>query len=182
MSTTRVLNNGVSAEYGLGLFVYMASGRRVLQHDGEVSGFVSQNTLYPDQKAAVVVLTNQDASDAAPQLGDRIRDLLFLADSPESTRQLERARKIFTDLQHGTLERTLFTPNGNAYFTAQALLDAKSSLGPLGTPQSFKQTLEHDRGGMRLRRFEIKFPKRTLIIVARELPDGRFEQYQLRPE
>ena len=62
MSTTRVLNNGVSAEYGLGLFVYMASGRRVLQHDGEVSGFVSQNTLYPDQKAAVVVLTNQDAS------------------------------------------------------------------------------------------------------------------------
>ena len=35
---------------------------------------------------------------------------------------------------------------------------------------------------MKLRRFEIKFAKRTLILVARELPDGRFEQYQLRPE
>jgi D-alanyl-D-alanine carboxypeptidase len=182
MATTRLLNNGMSAEYGLGLFVYMASGRRVLQHDGEVSGFVSQNTLYPDQNAAIVVLTNQDASDAAPQLGDRIRDLLFLADSPESTRQLERARKIFTDLQHGTLERGLFTDNGNAYFTEEALLDARASLGALGVPQSFKQTFEHDRGGMRLRRFEIKFAKRTLIVVARELPDGRFEQYQLRPE
>ena len=131
MSTTRVLSNGVSADYGLGLFVFMASGRRVLQHDGEVSGFVSQNTLYPDQKAAVIVLTNQDASDAAPQLGDRIRDLLFLADSPESTRQLERARKVFTDLQRGAIDRSLFTANGNAYFTDQALLDAKASLGPL---------------------------------------------------
>jgi hypothetical protein len=35
---------------------------------------------------------------------------------------------------------------------------------------------------MRLRRFEIKFANRTLIVVARELVDGRFEQYQLRPE
>ena len=35
---------------------------------------------------------------------------------------------------------------------------------------------------MRLRRFEIKFAKRTLVVIAREYPDGRFEQYQLRPE
>jgi hypothetical protein len=147
-----------------------------------VSGFVSENTLFPDQNAAIVVLTNQDASNAAHQLSERIRDLLFLTDSPESTRQLARARKVFSDLQNGTLDRTLFTPNGNAYFTDQALLDAKVSLGPLGTPASFEQTFEHDRGGMRLRRFEIKFANRTLIVVARELVDGRFEQYQLRPE
>jgi CubicO group peptidase (beta-lactamase class C family) len=182
MSTTRLLSNGASADYGLGLDVHMASGRRELGHSGEISGFVSQNTLYPDQKAAIVVLTNQDASSAAQQLSERIRDLLFLADSPESARQLERARKIFTDLQQGTLERTLLTDNGNAYFNAQALLDAKASLAPLGTPNSFEQTLEHDRGGMKLRRFVIKFAQRTLILVARELPDGRFEQYQLRPE
>jgi CubicO group peptidase (beta-lactamase class C family) len=182
MSTTRVLANGASADYGLGFHVYMASGRKVLEHGGEVSGFVSQNTLYPDQKAAIVVLTNQDASSAAQQISDRIRDLLFLADSPQSARQLERARKVFADLQHGTIERTLLTDNANTYFNAQALLDAKASLAPLGKPKSFTQNLEYDRGGMRMRRFEIKFPKRTLILVAREFPDGRFEQYQLRPE
>jgi D-alanyl-D-alanine carboxypeptidase len=182
MSTTRVLANGASADYGLGLEVHMASGRRVLAHDGEVSGFVAQNTLYPDQKAAVIVLTNQDASSAAQLLGDRIRDLLFLAESPESTRQLERARQIFNALQQGTIDRTLFSENGNAYFDAQALLDAKASLAPLGTPSSFLQTMEHDRGGMRLRRFEIKCPQGTLVLVARELPDGRFEQYQLQPK
>ena len=182
MSTTRLLSNGTSADYGLGLDVHMASGRRELGHSGEISGFVSQNTLYPDQKAAIVVLTNQDASSAAQQLGERIRDLLFLTDSPQSARQLERARKFFADLQQGSIEHTLLSDNGNAYFNAQALLDAKASLAPLGTPSSFEQTLEYDRGGMKLRRFEIKFPQRTLILVARELPDGRFEQYQLRPE
>ena len=182
MSTARLLTNGTSADYGLGLSVYMASGRRVLEHSGEVSGFVSQNTLYPDQKSAIVVLTNQDASSAAQQLSERIRDLLFLVDSPESARQLARARKIFSDLQHGTIDRTLFTANGYAYFNAEALLDAKTSLAPLGIPKSVQQTQEHDRGGMKLRRFEIKLTKHTLILVARELPDGRFEQYQLRPE
>jgi len=182
MSTTRVLVNGTSTNYGLGLDVHMESGRRVLGHSGEVSGFVSQNTLYPDQKAAIIVLTNQDASSAAQQLNTRIRDLLFLVQSPESARQLERARKIFADLQQGTLDRSLFTANGNDYFNAQALLDAKQSLAPLGAPKGFEQTVEYDRGGMRLRRFEIKFPKRTLVVIARELPDGRFEQYQLLPE
>lgn len=182
MASTRVLSNGTSANYGLGLDVAMESGRRVLGHSGEVSGFVSQNTLYPDQKSAIVVLTNQDASSAAQQLSGRIRDLMFLVQSPDSARQLERARKIFADLQQGRIERTLFTANGNDYFNAQALLDAKQSLAPLGVPKSFEQTNEYDRGGMRLRRFEIKFAKRALVVIARELPDGRFEQYQLRPE
>ena len=182
MSTARLLANGASADYGLGLFVHMASGRRVLEHDGEVSGFVSQNSLYPDQKSAVVVLTNQDASSAARQLGERIRDLLLVEDSPESTRQLARARRIFAELQRGTIDRTLFTDNGNAYFTPQALRDAQASLAPLGVPKSFQQTIEHERGGMRMRRYEIRFPKRTLMLVARDLPDGRFEQYQLRSE
>ena len=128
------------------------------------------------------MLTNQDASSAAQQLSGRIRDLLFLVSSPQGARQLARARKIFTDLQQGAIDRTLFTANGNTYFNAQALLDAKASLGPLGIPKSFEQTVEYDRGGMRLRRFEIKLAKRTLIVIARELPDGHFEQYQLRPE
>jgi CubicO group peptidase (beta-lactamase class C family) len=182
MSTTRVLANGASADYGLGLFVSMVSGRRVIEHDGEVSGFVSQNTMYPDDKAAIVVLTNQDASAAAAQIRERISKLLFLSDSPDAARQLARAQKIFTDLQQGKLDRALFTPNGNAYWNDQALSDAQLGLAPLGTPQSFEQTIEHDRGGMRMRRFEIKFAHRKLVLVARELPDGRFEQYQLRPE
>ncbi len=41
------LNNGVGARYGLGLFVEQSSERRMLWHDGETSGFISFNTIYP---------------------------------------------------------------------------------------------------------------------------------------
>jgi D-alanyl-D-alanine carboxypeptidase len=182
MSTARLLTSGVSAQYGFGLSVYMQSGRRVLEHDGEVSGFVAENILYPDQRAGIVVLTNQDASAAASQLADRISDLLFISDSPLTARQLERARAIFTGLQHGSIDRALFTENGNAYFSAQALDDARDSLAPLGPPQDFRQVSESARGGMRTRRYELKFASTTLMLVARELADGRFEQYQLQRE
>jgi len=182
MTTTRVLANGASAQYGLGLDVYMQSGRRVLEHGGEVSGFVAENVLYPDQHAAIVVLTNQDASSAAETLAERIRDLLFIDDSPLTARQLQRARDIFTGLQRGTIDRSLFTANGNAYFSEPALHDAQAGLAPLGVPQGFSQLSESERGGMRTRRYEVKFPNATLMVVARELADGRFEQYQLQRE
>ncbi len=179
MATTRVLANGASAQYGLGLSVYLQSGRRVLEHGGEVSGFAAENVLYPDQRAAVAVLTNQDASSAAETLAERIGELLFVDDSPRTARQLERARAIFAGLQRGTIDRILLTDNCNAYFQAQALRDAQAGLAPLGPPQSFKQLRESERGGLRTRNYEIRFPQGKLTLLARELPDGRFEQYQL---
>jgi len=182
MSTARLLANGASTQYGFGLSVYMHSGRRVLEHDGEVSGFVAENVLYPDQRAGIVVLTNQDASGAAARIADRIADLLFISDSPLTARQLERARGVFAGLQRGSIDRALFSANGNAYFGAQALADAQASLAPLGAPQDFSQLSESERGGMRTRRFELKFASTSLMLVSRELADGRFEQYQLQRE
>ena len=182
MTTARLLASGVSTQYGFGLSVYMQSGRRVLEHDGEVSGFVAENVLYPDQRAGTVVLTNQDASGAAERIAERVADLLFIDDSPLTARQLGRARAILAGLQRGSIDRTLFTENGNAYFSAQALEDAQQSLAPLGAPQDFRQLSESERGGMRTRRYELKFASATLMLVARELADGRFEQYQLQRE
>ena len=53
----------MGTRYGLGIFVTSTSGGiRTLEHGGEVSGFVAENIVLPDDKIAVVVLTNQDAS------------------------------------------------------------------------------------------------------------------------
>ena len=53
--------------------------------------------------------------------------------------KLEQAKKIFDGLQHGTIDRTLFTDNANAYFSEEAVKDFAEGLAPLGTPQSFVQ-------------------------------------------
>ena len=51
--------------YGLGVQVGDRNGHRYIEHSGEVSGFVAENIVFPEDKAAVTVLTNEDASSAA---------------------------------------------------------------------------------------------------------------------
>ena len=88
-------------------------------------------------------------------------------------------RKIFDELQHGRIDRTLFTSNANAYFDEQAVKDFASSLAPLATPQEFAQSGQSLRGGMTLRRYRIKFPNKTLRLTTFIMPDGKIEQYQI---
>src|SRR5437868_3267386 len=75
-----VLNNGAGTGYSLGLDVGMQGGRFMLEHSGEVSGFVAENMVFPEDSAAIVVLTNQDASPAASTIGNQIVQLLFTTD------------------------------------------------------------------------------------------------------
>ena len=170
------LKNGVGSRYGLGVGVGTADGRRLISHGGEISGFTARNDVYPDDRAAVVVLTNLDATNASEQIATRIGTILFAATDIPAT---EQARKIFDGLQHGKIERPLFTSNANAYFSDQAIADFASSLGPLGTPQELVQTTQSLRGGMTLRRFRIKFPQKTLRLTTFTMPDGKLEQFQI---
>lgn len=173
------LNNGVGTGYGLGVDVTMESGRRVLRHDGEVSGYTAQNTVFPDDHVAIVVLTNQDAVGAPAQIARDITPLLFAETDPETTRKLEEAKKIFAGLQQGTVDRSLFTDNANHYFSEQALKDFASGLAPLGTPLEFTETRQQGRGGMLLRVYRVKFAQKTLQAWTYEMPDGKLEQYQV---
>jgi D-alanyl-D-alanine carboxypeptidase len=177
--TEVLLKNGVGTQYGLGVDVNSESGRRVLGHGGEVSGFTSQNTVFPDEHVAVVVLTNQDAVGAPGQIARALAPLLFAVDDPETSGKLDQARKIFAGLQQGTIDRSVFTENANSYFSEAALKDFASGLAPLGTPQEFAQTQQHLRGGMLLRVYRVKFPQRTLQVWTYEMPDGKLDQYQV---
>jgi D-alanyl-D-alanine carboxypeptidase len=179
--TEVVLKNGLGTRYGLGVDVTNISGHRALAHGGEVSGFTAQNTVFPDDRAAIVVLTNQDAVSASGELTDKIAPLLFAITDPATNAKLDQARKIFDGLQHGAIDRSLFTDNANSYFTAQALEDFASGLGPLGTPQEFTQLRQALRGGMTLRSYNIKFAQKTLRAWTFEMPDGKLEQYQVAP-
>jgi D-alanyl-D-alanine carboxypeptidase len=172
-----LLNNGLGTRYGLGVDVIKDGSRRALEHSGEVSGFVANNVVYPDDKAAIVVLTNQDASSAAEQISGKIKDLIFDNTDPETPAKLEQARKIFEALQQGKIERSLFTDNCNAYFDQTAIKDFADSLGPLGKPSSFTQTRQSLRGGMTLRVYRVVFSNKTLRVWTYEMPDGKLEQY-----
>ncbi len=182
LETDVLLKNGLGTHYGLGVSVGTEAGHRALSHGGEVSGFTSENIVFPDERVAVVVLTNQDAAGAAGDIAHGIAPLLFTTNDPATAGKQEQARKIFDGLQHGTIDRSLFTDNANYYFSEQALKDFASSLAPLGTPQEFNQVHQALRGGMTLRVYRIKFDKKVLRAWTYELPDGKLEQYQVAEE
>lgn len=179
METDVLLANGAGTRYGLGMGVASVDGRRVLSHGGEVSGFTATNEVYPDDRAAVCVLVNLDATGASATIAKKVREVLFTSAGDGREEATAQARKIFEGLQRGRIARALFTKNANAYFSAEALRDFASSLKPLGAPRSFLQTAQSLRGGMTRRRFRISFEKRNLEVTTFAMPDGRLEQYMI---
>jgi len=177
METEVVLKDGVGTSYGLGVFVRNVNGHRVVEHGGEVSGFVADNSVMPDDKIAVVVLTNLDASQAASAIAGQVGTLLLNAANPNDPKQDALMRRVYDGLQQGKIDRSLFTDNANAYFDDQALKDYASSLGPLGAPQAFTQARSSLRGGMTARIYQVKYPNKNLVIIVYEMPDGKIEQY-----
>jgi D-alanyl-D-alanine carboxypeptidase len=179
MQRDMLLKNGTASAYGLGISVRNQAGRRMLEHSGEVSGFTAENVVYPEDRAAIIVLTNEDAASAGGLIARRIAPVLFAGDTTVIKEKVDRARNIFEKLQQGKIDRSLFTDNANSYFTDQALQDFASSLGPLGTPQDFQQTSEQLRGGMSYRGYRARFAGKAVVISTFEMPDGKLEQYQV---
>jgi len=180
LETEVLLKNGLGTRYALGIAVNTEAGNRALSHGGEVSGFTAENIVFPDKRVAIVVLTNQDAAGASGAIAHGIAPFLLATDDAAMPQKLAQAKKIFAGLQQGTIDRSLFTDNANAYFSEQALKDFASGLAPLGTPEEFVQVNQGLRGGMTLRSYRIRFANgKTLRAWTYEMPDGKLEQYQI---
>jgi D-alanyl-D-alanine carboxypeptidase len=179
------LKDGSGTHYGLGVFVGVQDGHRTVSHSGEVSGFVSQNVVFPDDKVAVTVLTNEDASNAAGVLARKIESVVLGGTEGSTTASTaaaeKRALEVFIGLQEGKIDRSQLTAFCDAYFTAEAVQDFATSLKPLGAPSSFKQVAEEQRGGMTFRVFNVGFGGKQVRVTTYEEPDGKLEQYLVIP-
>ncbi len=177
MFTPVTLKDGKDSHYGLGVFVRSVDGHRMIEHSGEVTGFVAENIVLPDDGDAVVVLTNHMAGGAG-EIALLIVGALTGAQQNPAEKQ---ALAIYRGLQKGEIDRSLLAPNLNDYFDAQTMEDFKNSLGALGEPLSFHQVSESLRGGMTFRAFQIVYPTRRLELTTYTYPDGKLEQYLVEP-
>ena len=182
LETEVVLANGAGTRYALGVGIQLAQGHRELRHGGEVSGFVSSNLVMPDDKVAVVVLTNQDASAAADDIAHQVRDALLRAASAPSLESQRVVRQMLDDLAAHRLDRSKLTANTSAYFSPAAVDEFAASLKPLGAIKSLEQTSVNLRGGMTARRFAAKYASKTLSISVYETTEGKLEQFLIEEE
>ena len=167
------LKDGTDKHYGLGLDIETVNGRRRIGHDGAGSGFLAENRVWPDDRIAIVALTNNDW--ASP--GDLVDRIAFLILPPTPVEA--RAKAVFTGFQNGTVDRALFTDGGNFYLTKEVLADMKASLGPLGAVWLISLERESKRGGMVTRHWKILCGQRRLEVVERGYPDGKLEQFMV---
>jgi D-alanyl-D-alanine carboxypeptidase len=174
-----LLENGLSTRYGLGVSLSAPNGRRRVSHGGAVSGYTTTNEVYPDDKTAITVFTNiyPGAAGASSQIAGRIASVIFAGSDSATNRHREIARRIYDGLAKGTIDRALFTPDANAYFTQEVLSDYAASLGPLGAPTDFSAGGESLRGGMTIRSYRIRAGGRVLDLTTMMLPDGKIDQY-----
>ena len=179
MQTDTRLASGVGTGYGLGVNVGLTGGRRRISHGGAVSGFLTSNEVYPDERAAIVVFANTYPGAAGPNgaLASRIRAITFERSDSVAAAALVRMRAIYDGLQRGTIDRSQLSPNASAYFSEAVLADYAASLGPLGAPKSFEAAGEFTRGGMTGRRYMVRAGDRTLSVSTFVWPDGKIEQY-----
>jgi CubicO group peptidase (beta-lactamase class C family) len=191
METEVELKSGAGTHYGLGVSVLTRNGRRIVEHSGEVGGFVAENIVFPDDKIAIAVLTNEEASSAASSIARAIAPMLLsppaqAQEAPDAAtaKAEEQARTILAGLQKGKIDRGLFTADCNFYFSKQAIGDFQSSLGSLGAVKELKQSSSELRGGMTFRAFSVRFSDSkapTLNLTTYTMPDGKLEQFLIGP-
>ena len=180
--TEVLLANGLGTGYGLGVDVGSFEGHRLISHGGEVSGFSTQNSIFPDDGVAVVVFANLFSTDVQQVIASRVADLLFSATDPATERAIAQTRSIFQGLQHGRVDRSLFTANANAYFSDIAIHDFANSIGSCGAVTDIRQASHSLRGGMTYRGYRVRCGKHDYGISTYVMPDGKIEQYIVTPE
>lgn len=177
------LPDRTSTGYGLGVHVAERDGRRVIDHGGESIGFLSQNTVWPDDRTAVVVLTNAGFADVQSTLTEAIGKVVLphavQAQTGEAAR-LADARAEWAALRAGRFVAGRFTEDARAYFTPQAITDYHRSFLALGPCTGFAaKGKPRLRGGFVNRNFTTKCGARDLTIItyAERGDKGRWEQF-----
>lgn len=170
--TTARKNDGTDTGYGLGLRVGKRYGRKMISHGGEGAGYLSINRIFPDDKAAVVVLTNTFSG--APQI--EIADAIDFVVLPPIGIDAQ-VRAAFDALQHGRPDRSAFTGDFNAFLDARTAAEYAQTLGPLGPPTAFLQTESGERGGMKFYEYRIVAADQPLSLSVYVTPEGKIEQF-----
>lgn len=170
-----VLSNGRATGYGFGVVIDQVAGRRRIGHDGIGSGFLTENRIWPDDRAAITILTNGDWADPG-----FLRERLTLLVLPLTERG-RRVRDLFAAFQAGRIDRSLLSENFNAFLTDRMIEEIRAGLAPLGPARRIALEREDRRGGMMSHFWSIVCRDRHLKAVERVLPDGKIEEFLVRP-
>ena len=184
MEAEVALPDGHGSGYGMGFFLGVRDGRRVIDHSGEVNGFVSIDTLYPAQGVAIAILSNAESGTSAIQKG--VEAAVFapaattkIAPNPAAEALVKSALE---QLETGKLDRAILADNLKFFFTDQVIADYKASLAGLGKIKSLEAEDSEERGGMTSYYYEVQGSGKKIGAFIYVTADGKLDQLLLEKE
>lgn len=180
------LASGISNGYGLGVSKKLRGGRWVIDHGGESVGFLSQNSVWVDDRIAIVALTNGDFAGAEDMITDKVAAIVLpqaVAAQAAELPRTEDARAALEAIIAGQFPAERFTENARYYFRPDVLADFRESLGALGPLTAIEPARAPIlRGGLVNRSFVLTFGTRKLRLSTYAEPgaQGRWEQFMVK--
>ena len=174
--TPAQLSNGTTYPSALGLFVSHEGGVTRYYHTGQGLVFEAVNMIYPDPSLGIVVLTNTSVKATYLKIADELTYLLL----PPTANDIF-ARTIFSGLQSGQPDVSVFTEDLKQYLGPARLGEYRSSLGLLGPMQAFSLVRTQEMDGLTTREYDVIARGRHLRLHLLLLPDGRLEDVTVTP-
>ncbi|MDO8438991.1 MAG: serine hydrolase domain-containing protein [Telluria sp.] len=206
MTESVIVPGAPETNYGMGIGVEtMEGGRLKWSHAGGVSGYISQNAVYPNEGIAIVVLTNTSGFRPSAGIAAELENLLLApivlaapapAAAPSSAevppapprldaaarRDMERVRAVYKELQAGKPDRKQMTGDLSVWFSKEVVSDYASSLAPLGDITAVDQLHAEAKRGMVYRVYRVKAKGGDLTVASYFTPAGKLAQYTVYPK
>jgi D-alanyl-D-alanine carboxypeptidase len=176
--TSVKLNDGKDSNYSLGLGVFnghqhsdLGHGRLTLEHGGGGPGYVSESRVWPNEKFAIVALTNSDWTNRDDPV-DRVAYVLLPPKDEE-----KRARSIIEGFRLGKIDRTLFTDDANFYFNSHVLRAQKIGLARMGSIRTFNLLRESHQRDRQRKLWKIVTAHGILNVVEFDSLNGKIQEF-----
>jgi D-alanyl-D-alanine carboxypeptidase len=186
MTTTRVLGDGHKTGYGCGIGLTQMNNESILQHSGEVNGFLAVNVIIPRMRSAVAVLSNDQGKDPRSLARLLARLLLKQGETPpprvDGLPALDVARGLMTQMRTGKLDRSKLGADFDAYVREDMATGAASRLAALGEPTSSELESTSERGGMEVSVVHFSFKTAKIRALMFRSVDGKVQEFLLGKE
>lgn len=185
MWTAGKLNSGAAHRYGFGWYVDRINGHTNLSHGGDIPGFATYYSRYPDDRLTVIMSMNQYIY--PKRISDKIAEMYLpeLVYRPIDDRDpnfTKQAQKLYADLAAGKpelWEEKLFTPelwkSIKANFSVKGNADFYQRLG---AAKSFAlvERIEDERG--LLTRYRASFGNNARLVKFVRNRDGKISEWE----
>ncbi len=184
MTAPRTLTDGRSSDYGCGLSIKTHGGRRVLSHNGAVSGFNASSAMVPSTRSSVIVMCNIEGG-----LGSLPSQLLglLMKEAPrvpeiQAPSVVQTVKAVFGQLQKGRVNRSQFAAEFNHYLTEAKVAAGARRLKSFGAVRSVDVMNTAERGGMEVTSSRVRCAAGELQVLMYRRPDGVIEQFFVSKE